>query len=219
MAGIHFTRNRVYQDSTYLLAQRTRYIVAHVETVDRRALLSALGVIAVTPLFSKTGDDVKPTLAPVILPPGGNHYPYAIDIAQKFAPCKVSSADSGGAFSAFENITPPKQGPPLHLHHREDEWFYVATGKFIFEIDGKRTEEFGPGGSVFGPRGMSHRWANSGTENAVLVVLTAPGGLETFFDEVTKARAKLGHIPHDKLKAIYARHGVDLLGPGIFEQT
>jgi hypothetical protein len=49
--------------------------------------------------------------------------------------------------------------------------------------------------------------------------LTAPGGLETFFDEVTKARAKLGHIPHDKLKAIYARHGVDLLGPGIFEQT
>ena len=188
------------------------------ETVDRRALLSALGVIAVRPLFAKAGDDVKPTLAPVILPPGGNHYPYAIDIAQKFAPCKVSSADSGGAFSAFENITPPKQGPPLHLHHREDEWFYVATGKFVFEIDGKRTEEFGPGGSVFGPRGISHRWANSGTENAVLVVLTAPGGLETFFDEVTKARAKLGQIPHDELKAIYARHGVDLLGPGIFEQ-
>ena len=202
-----------------MLLRLPRYIFPRVETFDRRALLSALGVTAVTPLFAKAGDDVKPTLAPVILPPGGNHYPYAVDIAQKFAPCKVSSADSGGAFSAFENITPPKQGPPLHLHHREDEWFYVATGKFIFEIDGKRTEEFGPGGSVFGPRGISHRWANSGAENAVLVVLTAPGGLETFFDEVTKATAKLGHIPHDELKAMYARHGVDLLGPKIFEQS
>ena len=147
------------------------------ETVDRRALLSALGVIAVTPLFSKTEDDVKPTLAPVILPPGGNHYPYAIDIAQKFAPCKVSSADSGGAFSAFENITPPKQGPPLHLHHREDEWFYVRRANLSLKLT-VSYEEFGPGGSVFGPRGISHRWANSGTENAVLVVLTAPADLK-----------------------------------------
>jgi len=93
----------------------------------------------------------------------------------------------------------------------------VVTGKFIFEIDGKRTEEFGQGGSVFGPRGISHRWANSGSENAVLLVLTAPGGFESFFDEVTQATAKKGPIPHDELKAIYARHGVDLLGPKIFE--
>jgi mannose-6-phosphate isomerase-like protein (cupin superfamily) len=187
------------------------------ETIDRRTLLSAFGVVAVTPLFAKSRDESKPTLAPVILPPGGNHYGYATDLAAKVAPCKVSSADSGGAFSAFENITPPKQGPPLHLHHREDEWFYVATGKFIFEIDGKRTEEFGPGGSVFGPRGLSHRWANSGTENAILVVLTVPGGFEAFFDEVVQANVKLGHVSPDELRAIYARHGMDLMGPKMFE--
>jgi mannose-6-phosphate isomerase-like protein (cupin superfamily) len=180
------------------------------ETIDRRTLLSAFGVAALTPLFGKSSNESKPTLAPVILPPGGNHYAYATDLAAKVAPCKVSSADSGGAFSALENITPPKQGPPLHLHHREDEWFYVATGKFVFEIDGERTEEFGPGGSVY-------RWANSGTENAILVVLTVPGGFEAFFDEVVQANVKLGHVSPNELKAIYARHGMDLLGPKMFE--
>lgn len=188
------------------------------QTIHRRALLSALGVTAVTPLFeyASRADESKPTLAPAIVPPGGNRYAYAVDFARKAAPCKVTNEDSGGSFSAFENVTPPKQGPPLHLHHREDEWFYVASSKFIFEIDGNRTE-LGQGGSVFAPRGLSHRWANSGTDTGVLVVMLTPGGFETFFDDVTQAIAKMGQVPHDELRAIYARHGVDLLGPKIFE--
>lgn len=161
-------------------------------------------------------DDRKPTLAAAIVPPGGNRYAYAEEFAKKAAPCKVTNVDSGGLFSAFENVTPPEQGPPLHLHHREDEWFYVASGKFIFEIDGNRTE-FGEGGSVFAPRGTAHRWAHSGADTAVLVVVLTPGGFEAFFDDVTQAIAKMGTVPHDELRAIYGRHGVDLLGPKIFE--
>ena len=177
-----------------------------------------LGIASVTPLFrgQAATDNSIPALAPALVAPGGNRYKYAVEVASKVAPCKVTTRDSGGAFCAFENVTPPKQGPPLHLHHREDEWFYVATGQFIFEIDGKRTE-FGQGGSVFAPRGLSHRWANSGTENAVLIVTLVPGGFETFFDDVTQARAKLGQIAYEELKRIYARHGMDLLGPKIFE--
>lgn len=186
--------------------------------IDRRAMLSALGVATMTPLFRRQpgADDPKPALAPALVAPGGNRYKYAVELASKAAPCKVTTADSGGAFCAFENVTPPKQGPPLHLHHREDEWFYVATGQFIFEIDGKRTE-FGQGGSVFAPRGLSHRWANTGTENAVLIVTLIPGGFETFFDDVTQAVARMEHVPYEDLKSIYARHGMDLLGPKIFE--
>jgi quercetin dioxygenase-like cupin family protein len=103
----------------------------------------------------------------------------------------------------------------LHLHHREDEWFYVASGRFLFEIDGKRTE-FGPGGSVFAPRGLAHRWANVATENSELLLTLVPGGFETFFDEMSKAVAKDGTLPPDEAKAIYARHNMDWLGRRIF---
>jgi quercetin dioxygenase-like cupin family protein len=106
-------------------------------------------------------------------------------------------------------------GPPLHLHHREDEWFYVARGRFVFEIDGKRTE-LGQGGSVLAPRGLSHCWANIGTEDAVMLLTLVPGGFETFFDEMSKAVAKGGPLPLDEIKAIYARHSMDWLGPRMF---
>ena len=188
--------------------------------IDRRAMLTTIGIAAMAPLYPSRAiaEEPKSTMAAALVPPGGNRYKYATDFAAKAAPCKVTSADSGGAFCSFENVTPPKQGPPLHLHHREDEWFYVATGQFIFEVDGKRTE-FGQGGSVYAPRGLSHRWANSGPDTAVLVVTLVPGGFETFFDDVTQAMAKWGKVPHEELKSIYARHGIDLLGPKIFEAS
>jgi len=48
----------------------------------------------------------------------------------------VTAQDSGGIISMFEFIIAPKQGPPLHVHHREDETYYVLTGEFLFEVGG-----------------------------------------------------------------------------------
>ncbi len=185
------------------------------QDMDRRTLISLLGIAAVTPLRRAVA--ATPAVSSTaIVAPGGNRYAYASEAAAKWYPCKVTAADSGGAFSAFENLVPPKAGPPLHLHHREDEWFYVATGRFIFEIDGKRTE-LGQGGSVFAPKGLPHRWANSAAENALLLVALFPGGFETFFDEIMQAQvAKGNNISLDEWKAMFARHQMDLLGPPIF---
>jgi mannose-6-phosphate isomerase-like protein (cupin superfamily) len=186
-------------------------------SMNRRDLMANIGMTAVVPLSGFLRGEVQPTGASTtaIVPPGGNRYAYAVESATHSVPCKVTSADSGGAFSAFENVVPPKMGPPLHLHHREDEWFYVASGRFLFEIDGKRTE-FGQGGSVFAPRGLSHRWANIDTQNAVMLVTLIPGGFETFFDEMSQAAAKGGKLAPEEVKAIYARHQMDWLGPRIF---
>ncbi len=185
--------------------------------MNRRALISALGVVSVTSLTrvpTLIAEGQRQTSTTAIVPPGGNRYEYAEPFAAKATPCKVTSQDSVGALSAFENVTPPRQGPPLHRHHREDEWFYVVTGTFVFEIDGKRTE-FGRGGSIFAPRELPHRWANTGDESAILLVTLFPGGFETFFDEMSQALAK-GAVSHEQQKAIYASHQMDLIGPKIF---
>src|SRR5580704_19020345 len=49
---------------------------------------------------------------------------------------KVSSQDTGGAWSIFEGAIAPGFGPPLHLHYHQEEWFQVQEGEFIFEADG-----------------------------------------------------------------------------------
>ncbi len=55
---------------------------------------------------------------------------------------KLTSEDTGGAFSLFEGAIPPGGGPPPHVQHREDESFYVMEGQFEFLVG----EDTIPGG-------------------------------------------------------------------------
>jgi mannose-6-phosphate isomerase-like protein (cupin superfamily) len=45
---------------------------------------------------------------------------------------KLGPRDTDGAFSVIEMIAQPRNGPPPHLHHREDEMFVVIEGEFAF---------------------------------------------------------------------------------------
>ncbi len=44
---------------------------------------------------------------------------------------KVSSKDCANDFFAMEHHQTKKGGPPRHLHHGEDEWFYVLEGEYV----------------------------------------------------------------------------------------
>jgi mannose-6-phosphate isomerase-like protein (cupin superfamily) len=79
----------------------------------------------------------------------------------KTTPCKVMSEDSGGACSIFELLVSPRSGPPLHVHHRQGEWYSVLSGEFLFE-PGSEQYRLSNGGSLWAPRDIRHRWANTG---------------------------------------------------------
>ena len=64
---------------------------------------------------------------------------------------KVSQKDTGGAWSLFESRVPAGFGVPLHVHHAQEEWFWVLQGDFEFEVGGERNR-LGPGMSQFAPR-------------------------------------------------------------------
>ncbi len=102
--------------------------------------------------------------------PGENRFAYAT--AQQFNvnACKVTNQDSAGGCSIFESIVPFQFGPPLHLHHREDEWFYVLSGDFVFEVGGEQFR-LPVGGSVLAPRGVSHCWANTSKTEGKLIIM------------------------------------------------
>jgi mannose-6-phosphate isomerase-like protein (cupin superfamily) len=60
---------------------------------------------------------------------------------------KVTGEETAGSFCVIELTAFPHNGPPPHIHHREDESFYVLDGSFSFLL-GDRTIEAGPGFSV-----------------------------------------------------------------------
>jgi mannose-6-phosphate isomerase-like protein (cupin superfamily) len=95
---------------------------------------------------------------------------------------KLTSEDTGGAFSLFEGTISPGGGPPPHVQHREDESFYVMEGQFEFLV-GEDTIPGGAGSCVHVSSGTLHTFKNVGTSPGRLLGVLAPGGFEKFFLE------------------------------------
>ena len=49
----------------------------------------------------------------------------------------LPTAATNGTVAVFEDIVEPGIGPGRHIHHGEDETFFVMEGQFAFEADGK----------------------------------------------------------------------------------
>ncbi len=120
---------------------------------------------------------------------------------------KVVPADADGLL-VLENTFHTRGGPARHLHHAQDEWFYVTEGAFVLEV-GARRYALSSGDSVLAPRGIPHVWAFVGEGRGRILVAFSPAGqMEAFFREVTKANAMPPQDPK-----LWQAHGMELLGP------
>jgi quercetin dioxygenase-like cupin family protein len=129
---------------------------------------------------------------------------------------KVSAADSGGQLAFFHLLAPPMSGPPMHVHSREDELFYVLEGEIVFELDGIR-HTVRAGGTVYLQRGVVHAYQNFTSLPARLLITTTPGGFEGFFVELSAATPPGGIPALDPLIAIGDKYGITMLGPPMTE--
>lgn len=93
---------------------------------------------------------------------------------------RFMAANTGGSLGMFEACVLPGEGPPLHVHEREDELFRVLSGRFGFWCAGDYVE-LAEGGSIVLPRGVPHRFRNVGKTEGRLMVVVTPGGFESFF--------------------------------------
>lgn len=91
----------------------------------------------------------------------------------------ADSEDTGGRFGLMEMVAPKGREPSRHLHHHDDEGFYVLEGNLTFYV-GEETHEAGPGTFVFLPRGVPHSYTFQ-TEVVRMLAIVAPGGIERHF--------------------------------------
>lgn len=131
---------------------------------------------------------------------------------------KATSASTGGAFALVHQVAPPGAATPYHLHHSEDEAFYVLDGSASFICDGKKTV-VGPGGYMFLPRGIPHGIRNEGSGTTTMLILAMPGsgfvGMMIEMGEPAKERVlpPPSHPDMDKLIRLCAKYGIEILGP------
>lgn len=90
---------------------------------------------------------------------------------------KATAADTGGQATIVEVTEPPAAEAPLHVHHREDEGFYVLEGSVTIYVGDDTVVEAGPGDFAWGPRDIPHRYT-VGPEGCRMLFICTPGGFE-----------------------------------------
>ncbi|HTS72231.1 MAG TPA: cupin domain-containing protein, partial [Gaiellaceae bacterium] len=126
---------------------------------------------------------------------------------------------AGSAFSQIEVDDPQGTGPPLHLHHNEDETFYVLEGEVTFQVGDERIN-VAAGDFLFGPRDVPHTYVVR-SERARMLVTASPGGIEQVMVSLgvpvagPEPPADAVMPPMDELVGLFAEHGCEILGPPI----
>jgi quercetin dioxygenase-like cupin family protein len=133
---------------------------------------------------------------------------------------KTTAAETGGQLTVIEVTNPPGFEAPLHVHHRDDEGFWIIEGSATIEV-GNTAIEVNAGDYAFGPRDIPHRYT-VGEDGCRMLFIMVPGGME----EVVRATSEPapsrtlppppGEEPSpeeiEQLKAIVKEHGYELLG-------
>jgi quercetin dioxygenase-like cupin family protein len=126
-----------------------------------------------------------------------------------------------GAYSLMHLTAPSTFETPYHLHHAEDEAFYVLEGE-ITVIHGGQQSVAGPGSYIFLPRGVPHGFRSSSANDSHILIHAIPGSKAGFVGMMLEMavpvhdRHKLPEAtPPDlkKLNELCEQHGIKILGP------
>jgi quercetin dioxygenase-like cupin family protein len=117
---------------------------------------------------------------PIIIPSDGGKQLNVLGIPMFI---RIHGRETGSTVSVVESHDVPGGGPPLHIHHREDETFQVLEGEYEWTVGGK-TFVAKQGATIFAPRGVPHTYRYLGQKPGRLMCVITPSGFEDFFEEI-----------------------------------
>lgn len=155
------------------------------------------------------------TALPAVVRAGSDHDGRPHRIGVSATTYKVVTRETGGALFVIEQANQRRGGPPLHVHHGEDELFYVVAGDYVVQV-GDQRYSLGAGDCILGPRGVPHAWAFVGTGTGRMVLSYAPAGkMEAFFNAWEKLGFAPGGYSQDKDADLLRAYGMERRGPPI----
>ena len=122
----------------------------------------------------------------------------------------LSGKDTGGAACSVDTNRTLRGGPPLHIHPDQDEWFFVREGSFDIRV-GAALFHLQAGDTLLAPRGVPHAFANTSETGRMLVTFFPAGQMEEFFHTA----AELTLPTPQAMAAVFAAHGMKVVGPGL----
>ena len=131
---------------------------------------------------------------------------------------KATGKETDGRYTLVE-VLEPEGEQPFHVHHREDEGFWVLEGELTFEV-GEETIKASAGSFLFGPKDVPHRYTVESGPARMLFILS-PAGFEKFVYATSEPAKELTLPPQpegepsetemEQLGAVARQYGAELL--------
>jgi len=123
---------------------------------------------------------------------------------------KVTGEQTNGAFAYFVVEVAPHGGPPLHVHHAQEETIQVLKGRFKIRI-GDSIFHLNEGGFAYLPSKVPHAFLNLTDEAGEIVVVYTPGDGHKFYQELGPI-SRSASPDRQQIAALFEKHGMTLLG-------
>jgi len=123
---------------------------------------------------------------------------------------KVTGENTNDALDYFIVEVAPHGGPPLHVHHFQEETIHVLKGRFKVRI-GDSIHYLNEGGFAYLPSNVPHAFLNLTDEGGEIIVVYVPGGGHKFYEELGPISRAAG-ADRQQIAAVFEKYGMTLLG-------
>ncbi len=137
------------------------------------------------------------------------------------ATVRVDHDEGRDGISVLERRAPHADSPPLHVHHREDEVFYVLEGELRLQA-GEAELRIGPGEAALAPSGVPHTYRVESPKGARWLNVTTHGDFVRFMSALSRP-AERPELPTpqgpptpeqaEALAATAREHRIEFVGP------
>ncbi len=183
--------------------------------MKRNQFLTALAVVTIAPLpvFPKKPEMMNRSDKGFIVKSGEGRKHGHIKLKgvnSNILDVKISGNDTDGGVAMFEQTSLSQgRGTPLHVHHKQDEYFYVVEGEYYFQI-GDDTFRATAGDTIFLPMKVPHAWSQVSAKGKMTVTFQPAGKMENFF----LTTAALDHEPtKEEMAKIFDDNEMTVVGP------
>ena len=144
----------------------------------------------------------------------------AYDFLSTLSIVKAAGATTNNALAVVEQRLPAGFSPPPHIHHNEDEAFYLLSGRIVAQL-GEQQIAAQKGSFLWLPRGVQHGFVVADDEPCSILVITTPSGFERFVAEVGSPTTTTDRLPEPsepdipRLVEIAGHYGIEFPPPTV----
>ena len=142
----------------------------------------------------------------------------AYDFLNTLSLVKASGTATNKALAVVEQRLPAGFAPPPHIHHDEDEAFYLLAGQISAQL-GEKQIAAQQGSFLWLPRGVQHGFTVSDEGPCTMLIITTPAGFDGFVAEVGSPTTTTDRLPEPsepdvpRLVEIAGRYGIEFPPP------